>query len=188
LIGSTARLVRCLRLRAAKAGRPADVRGWVPLRRWCHPASTGLDKGIIVNSTAVTSANQDIPRTRAAFRGPRLLVGTYLTISALTLVAIVLLRDTSAVTSAVWVRGTIVVATALLMFAFATRAAGGSSRAFLRLRIASAVMVVAIVVIIAIPGAFPVWLKIEQGVCGVVLVGVVALVNGKRLRSLFATK
>jgi hypothetical protein len=88
----------------------------------------------------------------------------------------------------VWVRGTIVVASALLMASFVARAGGGSARAFLRLRLVSAIMVVAIVVIIAVPGAFPLWMKIEQGVCGVLPLCVVALVNGRRLRSSFATR
>lgn len=54
------------------------------------------------------------------------------------------------------------------------------------MRIVSGVMVGAIAVIIALPGSFPLWLKLEQGVCGLLLLGVVALVNGRRLRSLFA--
>ncbi|WP_433445431.1 hypothetical protein [Nonomuraea sp. CA-141351] len=119
----------------------------------------------------------------------RLLAGGYLGISVLTLVAVVLLRDDpSVVNDAVWVRGTIVVVSALMTFAFAVGTSRGSRRAYLRLRIISAVMVVAIVVIIALPGLFPVWMKIEQGVCGLVLLGVVAIANGRHLRSLFATK
>ncbi|TCN43965.1 hypothetical protein EV644_101900 [Kribbella orskensis] len=47
-------------------------------------------------------------------------------------------------------------------------------------------MVVAIVVIVAIPGMFPVWMKVDQAVCGVVLLGVVLVVNGKHLRAAFA--
>ena len=58
---------------------------------------------------------------------------------------------------------------------FRGRAAEGHGRSYLRLRLVSAIMVVAIVVIIAIPGDFPVWLKIEQGVCGLLLLGVVLL-------------
>ena len=50
--------------------------------------------------------------------------------------------------------GVIVAASALLTFAFAVRTARGSRRAYLRLRIASAIMLAAIVVIIAIPGSF----------------------------------
>ncbi len=129
------------------------------------------------------------PRSRAAFGAVRLLVGAYLAISVVTLAAIVLLRHHHAVVNqAVWVRGTIVVASALLTTAFAARAARGSRRAFLRLRIVSAVMVAAIVVIIALPGTFPLWMKLDQGVCGALLVGVVVIANGRHLRSLFASR
>jgi hypothetical protein len=63
----------------------------------------------------------------------------------LALVAIVLLRDNAAVVdSAVWIRGVAVVASAALTCVFTARAAGGSRRALLRLRIVSVVMVVAI--------------------------------------------
>ena len=129
------------------------------------------------------------PLTLQAFRSTKRLVGCYLGISALTLVAIALLRNhTSDVNSAVWTRGIIVVATAMLMFSFVLRAARGARRAYLRLRIASAVMVAAIAVIISLPGFIPLWMKIEQGGCGLILIGVVVVVNGKHLRSLFATK
>jgi hypothetical protein len=125
--------------------------------------------------------------TAHPFRTTRLLVGGYLGLCVLALAAIVLLRNTSAVDSAVWTRGVIVTASALLTFSFTTRAARGSRGAYRRLRIVSAVMVVAIAAIIAIPGAFPAWLKIEQGVCGLLLLGVVVQVNSQHMRSLFAT-
>lgn len=125
----------------------------------------------------------------AAFRTVKLLVGTYLAISVATLAAIFVKRDDSGVVnSAVWTRGTIVVASALLMMTFTVWAARGSRRAYLRLRIVSAVMVVAIAVIISLPGLFPVWMRIEQGVCGVVLIGVVAVVNRRELRAEFASR
>jgi hypothetical protein len=134
-----------------------------------------------VNSSTVVRG------TRAAFRTVRGLIGVYMALSVATLTAVVVLRNHhSIVTAPVWVRTSIVVASSLLMAAFAARAARGSRRAFLRLRLVSAIMVVAIVVIIAIPGSFPVWLKIEQGICGLVLIGVVSVVNGKHLRSAFA--
>ncbi len=117
----------------------------------------------------------------------KVLVGGYLGISVLTLVGVVLLRGNSAVVnSAVWSRGIIVVASALLMTTFAARAARGHSRAYLRLRLVSAIMVIAIAVLIALPGTFPLWMKIEQGICGLLLIGVVVLINGKHLRSAFA--
>jgi len=136
-----------------------------------------------------TSHHDQHPRNLTAFRSMRLLVGGYLSLSALTLVAIVLLRnDASMVNAAVWIRGTVVVVSAAAMFAFTVRAVGGSRAAYRRVRIISAVMVVAIAVIIALPGTFPLWMKIEQGACGLILVGVIVVVNGKPLRSLFAAR
>ena len=142
-----------------------------------------------MNTLTRTEEHQTRPRTHKAFHSTKLLVGSYAGISVLTLVAIALLRNHAAVVnSAVWTHGISVAASALLLFTFTVRAAGGSRRAYLRLRIASAVMVVAIAVIIALPGTFPLWMKIEQGVCGLVLIAVVVIVNGGHLRSLFAAK
>ncbi len=135
----------------------------------------------------MNTVSLDHPRTRAALRTTRLLVGGYLGLSVLTLVAIVLMRHhSSVVNTAVWVRGTVVVASALVMTAFAAGAARGSARAYLRLRLVSAAMVVAIAVIVALPGTFPVWMKVEQGACGLLLLAVVVLVNGRRVRAAFA--
>lgn len=141
--------------------------------------------------TATTSAEQHLrrPPTRGRLRWVRGLVGAYVIVSALTLAAVVVLRHhPDLVTDAVWGRGSIVLASSLVMLAFTSRTARGSRRAFLRLRIASAVMVVAIAVIVSLPGAFPVWLRIEQGACGLLLLAVVALVNGRRLRDAFASR
>ncbi|MGK3202284.1 hypothetical protein [Amycolatopsis sp. MEPSY49] len=122
-------------------------------------------------------------RPETGFRPVLLLTGGYAALSVLTLVAIVLLRnDHALVTDAVWVRATLVVASSLLTFAFARSAARGSRKGLLRLRIVAAVMLVAIVVIVALPGLFPVWLRIEQAVCGLLLLGVTVLVNGRRAR------
>ena len=65
------------------------------------------------------------------------------------------------------------------MLSFVVRAERGSRRAHLRLRLVSAIMLVAIAVILAIPGSFPLWLKCEQAVCGVLLLGVVIQVNSR---------
>lgn len=117
------------------------------------------------------------------------LVSCYSGLSILTLAAIVALRDDPViVTDAVWVRATIVAASSIVMLLFAISAHRGSTRALLRLRIVSAAMTVAIVVIIAIPGLFPVWLRIEQGVCGALLLTVVILVNRPAARRALADR
>ena len=133
-----------------------------------------------------TPVNVGHPRSASALRSVQLLILGYVAISVLTLVAIIALRNhTTVVNDAVRVRATIVVASSLLTFAFARSAARGSRRGYLRLRIVSAVMLVAIVVIIALPGTFPLWMKAEQAVCGLLLLAVALLVNGKHLRSVF---
>lgn len=104
---------------------------------------------------------------------------TVLCVAALVLIA-VLRNNPAAVTPAVWVRATIVTASALVMTWFAARAIRGEARARLRLRIVSAIVLVAIVVIVALPGVFPVWFRIEQAVCGLPLLGAVILVNARR--------
>ncbi|MEU9125833.1 hypothetical protein AB0C96_39510 [Streptomyces sp. NPDC048506] len=138
--------------------------------------------------TALPEEHLHHPRSRAAFRTAKLLTGGYLGLSALTLVAVALLHnDAALVNDAVWVRATIVVVSALVTFLCAVRAARGSRTAYRRLRIISGIMLVAVVAVIALPGTFPLWLKVEQGVCGLALLGVAAIVNGRHLRALFAT-
>ena len=106
--------------------------------------------------------------TLMAMKTTRILVASYLALSVLTVVAVFLMRDHAAlVNPAVWVRSCIVAASAALMMSFVVR---GAHR---RLRVLSTIMLVAIAVILAIPGDFPLWLKIEQAVCGLLLVGVV---------------
>src|SRR6516162_8266056 len=101
------------------------------------------------DATTMADMIADDPVTRTAMRRVRFLLRCFLGLSLLTLVASVVLRDhPSLVTPSVWVRGTIVAATALLMTVFATRAARGSRRAYLRLRIVTVVAVVAVVAIV----------------------------------------
>src|SRR4051812_5614313 len=124
---------------------------------------------------------------RAALRGARWLLVGYTVLSVLAVGVLVVLRGDAAVaTDAAWVRASIVLVSSLLTLLFAAQAAGGSPRGYLRLRLVTTVMLVAIIVIVAIPGAFPVWLRVEQAVCGLLLAGVVLLVNRAPVRALFA--
>jgi hypothetical protein len=144
---------------------------------------------VTTQCTSTSSAALDHPRSTAVFRKVKLLAGGYLGISALAVVAIVLLRHHQAeVNPAVWTHGIVVAASALVAFGLAVRAARGSRRAFRRLRIGSVVIVVAIAVTIALPGSFPLWMKAEQGVAGLFMIGIAVLVNRSHMRSLFAVK
>lgn len=137
--------------------------------------------------TQITTANRG--HVDAALHTARSLLACYLGLSLVTLGAIIVLRgDSSIVNPAVWIRASVVVVSAALMMLFVSRAVAGHRRAYLRLRLVSALMLVAIVVIIALPGTFPVWLKLEQGVCGLLLLGVVVQINSRRVRSSFAAR
>ena len=126
---------------------------------------------------------------RAALRSARWLLVGYTALSVLAVGVLVVLSDDPAVaTDAAWVRASIVLVSSLATLLFAAQAASGSARGYLRLRLATAVMLVAIIVIVAIPGAFPAWLRVEQAVCGLLLAGVVLLVNRAPVRALFGER
>jgi hypothetical protein len=126
---------------------------------------------------------------REPFRAIKSLLLGYLGIGVAALVAVILLRNHPAeVNGAAWVRSIIVVGTALILLSAATLAGRGNRGAFWRLRIISIVTTVAIVAIVAVPGTFPVWLKIEQSVCGVLMLGVALLANGRAARARFAAQ
>ncbi len=129
------------------------------------------------------------PQIRKAFRSIRALLFGYLALGVITLGVIVVLRnDAAQVNSAVWTRGSIVVVTAVLLVMFTARAARGSAGAYRRLRVVSVVTPVAIAGIIAVPGGFPLWMKVEQGVCGLVMIAVAVIANGPHLRGVFAAR
>jgi hypothetical protein len=135
-----------------------------------------------------TAARATLDATHGStFRTVKALVATYFGVSVATVVAVVLLAgDAAMVNQTVWTRTIIVLLSSALMFSMVVRAAKGVRRSFLRLRLTSGAMTIAIVVLISLPGLLPLWIKLEQGFCGLLLLGVVALVNGKALRSAFA--
>ena len=105
------------------------------------------------------------------------LVGAYVVLSGLTVVAIATFASVapSLVNPQAWVRGIIVAVTSLLTFVFARRAAAGNARALLRLRIIVVVILVAIgAVLFLVP--LPGWMIAEQIVCGVLLLATAMLI------------
>ncbi|MHA7986591.1 hypothetical protein ACX9R5_12365 [Rathayibacter sp. CAU 1779] len=114
----------------------------------------------------------------APLKTARVLVACYAGLSACSLVVLIALTiaNSPVATIAAWIRLCIVFATSLLMLAFARGAVRGSSRALLRWRIVVAIMIVAIAVVVSIPGLFPLWLQLEQIVCGLLLIAVAALI------------
>lgn len=138
-------------------------------------------------STSWSAVSPKSSSLHDAFQSIMVLVACYVGLGLLGFGATVLLRDhPQLVNTAVWVRGSIVLATSALMYRFAAMAARGKRSAFLRLRIASITIPLAIAVIIALPDPFPVWMKVQQGLCALVIAGVAALANRRFLREYFA--
>ena len=111
------------------------------------------------------------------FRTVTWLVGAYAVLSILTVIAIAILSGVAPdlVSPQAWVRGIIIAATSILTFAFARRAAHGSPRALLRLRIVVAILLVAVVaVLFFLP--LPVWMVVEQAVCGALLLATAIII------------
>lgn len=115
------------------------------------------------------------------------LVGAHLLLSlAAVVVLIVDNGDPAVATQDAWVHGVIVAATAVLLLAFAVRALGGKRPAYVRLRISSGVLLIVLVVIAALPGAFPVWMRAMEAVSALCLAVAVVIINSGGARARFA--
>ncbi|MFB6944647.1 hypothetical protein ACFC0C_26575 [Streptomyces sp. NPDC056178] len=88
--------------------------------------------------------------------------------------------------AAVWIRSIIVTAIAAVLISLAGKASRGSRAAYLRMRLMSTVAPLAIVIIIALPhDGFPIWMKVEQAVVGVLLLAVAVMVGRKDVRQAY---
>lgn len=114
------------------------------------------------------------------------LLTAYVAVCALTVLGEIAAAATGVVIgSGSWIRTSVVLAVSVITVRIARAALRGSARSYLRLRILTAAQLVAVAVIVALPGAFPVWLRVEQTVCGLVLLGLVVVLNGARMRAAF---
>jgi hypothetical protein len=131
-----------------------------------------------------TSKAVSVPRSMRAVTS---FASCYLGLSLLTLVAAALFRgDPGVLNQSEWARGVLAAAGAIAMLIFVLRAQRGSRGAFLCLRIASALLLAATVAVLLILGLSPLWMRIEQTACAVLLIGTVSMVNGSGLRTAFA--
>lgn len=124
---------------------------------------------------------------RLALRTAFALVLAFLVVSAATLVAIIVMRDDPMlVTETVWIRCSLVLSSSVVTLIFMIGAIRGSRAAFNRVRLISAIILIAVCVIVAIPGFLPAWVWIEQVICGLLLLPAVIAMNLPRTRALFS--
>jgi presenilin-like A22 family membrane protease len=117
------------------------------------------------------------PASKAPLRAARLLIGGYVALSVLTVAAVITLSRLAPhqANPQAWVRSIFVAATSLLTLRFVVLAAQGKPRALLRLRIVVSILVVAVIaVLFFVP--LPLWMVMEQCVCGLLLAGTAVVI------------
>ncbi|MFF1571132.1 hypothetical protein ACFVWR_00150 [Leifsonia sp. NPDC058292] len=136
-----------------------------------------------IHPTALTKAAL---ARRAAFR-PVLVVLTGFLVVSIAMEAVLIVQSVSGteIDPAVWVRCSIVLGSSILLLVFAATASRGSRPAWRRLRIIAPIVVVAVIVIVAIPGFLPDWVRVEQAVCGALVLPAAILVNLPGMSILF---
>jgi hypothetical protein len=154
-----------------------------------HSVDPGL--GRTGNAGAMTQTLFPIPAQseatrKAAFRPILILLSSFLIVSVAMIAALIVLTAIGAgIETAIWIRCSLVLGSAIILLLFAFGAARGSRSAWIRLRIVSPIVVAAVIVIVSIPGFLPDWVRIEQGVCGALVLPVAILVNLPRTSRLF---
>lgn len=127
---------------------------------------------------SLTRLRPSAPGIRTRFRPVLVLLGGFVLVSAVmesVLVVQAVMR--TSVDAPIWIRCSLVLASSIVLLLLAIAAARGSRNAWIRLRIISVIALVAVIAIVSIPGFLPDWVRIEQGVCGALLLPVAIIVN-----------
>ena len=136
--------------------------------------------------TTAETAHLNHPRTRRAFGKAKILVAAYGALSAAVLITVVILAITGhTVTSFMWGRSAGVLASAAVTYWLTVLASRGARWAYLRVRVISIIMPIAIIAIDLIPGVLPPWFAVMQAVCALAIAATAFIVNGSRLRAAF---
>lgn len=139
-----------------------------------------------MNETSIAARPEASNARRGALRPIIVLFSCFVAVSAFMLAALIVLASTGYhVESAMWVRCSIVLASAVLLLVFAGSAARGTRSAVIRLRIITPIVFAALVVIVSIPGFLPDWVRAEQALCGLLLLPAVILLWMPRTIALF---
>ncbi|MBT2234643.1 hypothetical protein [Nonomuraea sp. NEAU-A123] len=86
----------------------------------------------------------------------------------------------------VWVRGVAVAAAAAWLIALTGQAEKGRRAAYIRIRFVATIAPIGILLIVAVPSSgYPLWMRVEQGLVGVLLVAVATLVNRRAVRQAY---
>ncbi|TJZ57361.1 hypothetical protein FCH28_08020 [Streptomyces piniterrae] len=132
-------------------------------------------------------AHYSHPDAQRTFGKAKFLVAAYGALSAAVLITVVVLAVTGrTVTSFMWGRSAGVLASAAVTYWLTVLASRGARWAYLRMRLISVIVPIAIIAIDMIPGALPPWFVVMQVACALALGASAFLVNGAGLRAAFA--
>jgi hypothetical protein len=115
---------------------------------------------------------------RSALRPAVILIGSFLGLSgAMVAFLAVVTAIGLGIDIAIWIRCSLVLASAVVLLWCTLSAARGSRPAWIRLRVVSLIVVIAVIVIVSIPGFLPDWVRLEQAVCGLLVLPVAIIAN-----------
>jgi len=107
-------------------------------------------------------------------------------LAGLAIAAVLTLVDPIDVTWVVWLRGGVVAVASFILMAVTGAAARGSRGAYVRLRWISILAPIGIVVILMAPDAgYPLWMKVEQAIVGVLILTMAIQLNSRAVRNAF---
>lgn len=139
-----------------------------------------------ITHTTAEAAHLDHPDTRRAFGKVKILVAAYGALSVAVLIAVLVLASTGhAVTGFMWGRAAGLFASAAVTYWLTVLAARGKRWAYLRVRIISMIVPVALIAMDMIPGILPAWFVAIQVAGALVIAAAAFIVNGSGLRAAF---
>lgn len=139
-----------------------------------------------MTETQSATAPVDAAARRAFFRPSLVLLWCFLALSAAMIAFLAVLTSIGAsVDIAIWIRCSFVLASSVVLLVLGVFAARGSRASWVRLRIIAPIVVVAVVVIVSIPGFLPDWVRVEQAACGALVLPVAIMANLPRARAVF---
>jgi hypothetical protein len=139
-----------------------------------------------VFKTVLSAEQLAQPSLRASMRCVRWLVAAFIgtNLAALT-INLVYAHSSGIVTEVTWTRTFILLGAGAVLLFFANGVGRGSFKSYLYVRIESAVLLVTVIVLVAIPGLLPGWMVVQQLVCGVLLLAITIVTSATPLRAAF---
>ncbi|MEV4250118.1 hypothetical protein AB0J63_42785 [Streptosporangium canum] len=138
------------------------------------------------NRTTAAAGHVNHPYTQQAFGRVKQLVAAYGALSVAVLIVVVILSVTGReVTSFMWGRTGGMFVSAVVTYWLTALASRGARWAYVRVRIISVIVPIAIIAIDSIPGALPPWFVAMQIAGALTLVPAAFIVNRSELRAAF---